>query len=152
MTGIVKSCKRGHQLISENLYKNGTKKNGEFKYSCRLCTKMMSDVWREKNKEKLRENSRAYAAANRDKMRAYSKKSRQKLRSKCRERAAIYFKKNKEKIKLRSRKYIENISDSYVKSVLSRREAFLKPRDFNNKALIELARTNIKIKRILANG
>mgnify|MGYP003153305210 FL=1 len=100
-------------------YRDKNRKDGR-RYNCKVCSEISTKKWRDNNPDK------------------YSKYN-------CNPR------RNKEiraKSKLRSKTNRENLTDSYIRDLITMQNTSLKPKDIPN-SLVKLWRINLKLKRAL---
>jgi len=154
---IVKVCKRhGHLNINDiQLIKHKKCKKG-FYYTCKICNNYSKKMYATRNRKKLSENNKEYRKKNRDKYNSWARKYFKKNRSIISERANKkynnddFFKKRAlENTKKSMKKLRENISDSYVKSLITR-DSLLTSKDIPL-FLVEIKRMQIILKRELKN-
>ena len=165
-------CKESKQLV--NFYRNNNAKDG-FHTRCKSCHRNTVLKWNEKNpggqaenvakwrknnpeknkaignryynknSEKIKVNSRKWIKEHPEKEIEYSNKVRKKNPTKHRERVAQYNKNNPEKGILRTLKKVNEISDSYISSIICKGSKLKRsdiPLDF-----IELKRELIMLHR-----
>ena len=101
-------------------YKDRTQKIG-IRSCCKKCDDISTEIWREKNKDKYLARQRKRWVDN-DEKRAANK--------------------------IVSQKHRTEMSDMYIKSLLTKKSKNLKPEDITNE-MIELCRANLQIKRLL---
>jgi len=145
--GLTSKCKPCTKAKSENYYKKNRKKINE-----------TSRKWKKENPEKVKEIARKWYKENPEKCKEYSRKWYKENPEKCKEKGVKYrennpekfreymrksYKKNTEKCKERSKINIENLTDSYVSSLMKT------PVNHLNPQIIETRRLIILIKREL---
>ena len=143
--GLTSKCKPCTKAKSENYYKKNRKKINE-----------TSRKWKKENPEKVKEIARKWYKENPEKCKEYSRKWYKENPEKCKEKGVKYrennpekfreymrksYKKNTEKCKERSKINIENLTDSYVSSLMKT------PVNHLNPQIIETRRLIILIKR-----
>lgn len=120
--------------------------------------------WRERNKDKCKEYRRKWNSLNKDKVNAQQRSWRERNKEAARLRDKKYRKKYCEKLRIAHRKYlasnpgynaayhrkqIENLADWYVRARMSR-GTNVPPKLWPDE-LVELQKTNIKLKRLWQN-
>ena len=124
---ITKTCKIHGELSQENIYKRKGKKENTIRYECYLCMKERWATYYKNNKEKALKSNLEYTRRNREKIKVIRNKTREKNREKQNE---FYRQKyNKE---------CKDVSDNYIKMILSR---------FGNLAYKDIPKELIDIKR-----
>ena len=101
-------------------YKDRTQKTG-IRSCCKKCDDITTEIWRKKNKSK------------------YLARQRKRWINNDEKRAAN---------KIVSQKHRIEMSDMYIKSLMTKKSKTLKPEDITNE-MIELCRANLQIKRLL---
>jgi len=99
-------CKRGHERSPENVYVSG---------SCKICTKMNINEWRNNNQEQYKTSSKKWKSSNSEKVKEYSKKSYSKEETK--QRLKKYKKENPDKVKKLALRYRKENNESVKKSI-----------------------------------
>jgi hypothetical protein len=106
-------CKKHGPLTQDNLIKKGKNKSGSQAYRCKFCMRDLHKKYYIKNKEKIDEKNRLYRKKNKEQMREMRREhyhATKKLNSS-----------NKRKLdKKVNKKQVENLSDRYVKHLLSK--------------------------------
>ena len=118
---MIKHCNKcNNDKDISMFYKDRTQKNG-IRSCCKKCDDITTEIWRKKNKGKYLARQRKRWADN-DEKRATNK--------------------------IISQKHRTEMSDMYIKSLMTKKSKTLNPEDIPNE-LIEAHRENLKLKRIL---
>jgi len=110
---VCSKCK--NELLLENFARNKKGKDG-LNTSCKTCEKERGRIYRENNKEKIREVSKRYLKNNPEKRKETCRKYSLNNQEKEKERGRIFRENNKEKEKERGRKYREENKEARKKT------------------------------------
>lgn len=128
MSEVILNCKYHGACSIEQVIKCRKDKDGNQKYRCKACMKIMHKNHYQKNKEKVREHVANYRKENilkvRETRNRSKKKHREKNREKNKKRAAEYRIAHKEQVKARDKRYrhnsIREITDAYIRRLYFR--------------------------------
>jgi hypothetical protein len=105
---LTKLCPKCNQeLPFDSFYKNKSQKYGLTTY-CKSCNLAINSSWREQNREKCSEYTKAYRAENLEKCRAADKKYREENKQYCEQYNKEYYQKTKDKQNRTSREWYRN--------------------------------------------
>ena len=126
--------------------------NSKPQAACKACINLYQVVYRERNRELIREKARIYSRAKQEERREYLSAYRNTHREKINAHQRVYSSSEERKIKDReyATKRNEELLDTDVRHALSRNTA-LKREDIPPE-MIEAKRLQIKIRRALLNG
>ena len=120
--------------------------------ACKACINLYQVVYRERNRELIREKARTYSRAKQEERREYLTAYRNTHREKLNANQRVYS--SREERKIKDREYAvkrnEILTDGYVRHALSRGTT-LKKEDIPPE-LVEAKRLQIKIRRAVING
>lgn len=136
MNEIVKICKKHGELKENKILKHS--KTGHL--WCRICHNESQIKYKTKM---LNKNAELYKEKQKKYQKKYRDKNKEKLRSKCRERCRNWYEKNKEKVREKNKKYIQKLTDNYVKNEIQR----IVGKCSIPKEIIDIKRLHIKLKR-----
>ena len=153
MSIIIKNCYKHGPLTIKQVTTSGRSKSGTA-FRCKECLKISHARHYIKHKEKIDEKVRAYKAKDPEKYKQIKSRSNKKYaykyKEKERERNKIYRMANVEHIRKlnheRTILYVENLPDTYIRDILSRRSP-LSSRDIPID-MVEIKRASMLIKRI----
>ena len=149
LSGRENTCKKCTGIYNQNYYlinKNKIIERSKKYYAdnTEIC-KERNKVYYKKNTGKCLLINRAWQRNNKEKVKEYRKKADIKRGGKAHKSAKVWVKNNLERINYLKSKSRENLSDSYVKSIITKGSSV--KRQLIPKELIELKRINILITR-----
>ena len=118
---MIKHCNKCNNDIDISMFYNDRSQKTVIRSCCKKCDDITTEIWRKKNKGKYLARQRKRWVDN-DEKRAANK--------------------------IVSQKHRTEMSDMYIKSLMTKKSKTLKPEDITNE-MIELCRANLQIKRLL---
>ena len=143
--------------------KSASSKDG-LRSQCKICVNKTQRLYRENNKEKIKERDRLYQKNNPEKINEISRRYRKRNPEKTKERNRLYYENNKEKIKENDRLYQKNnpekikkyqrdaeeknrrkLGDRYIKRMIRKKHKI--PYELISEDMIEIERETIHLNR-----
>lgn len=153
MIHIIKNCPKHGALTITQVTTSGRSKSGAI-FRCKECLKISHKKFYEKNKEKVKKKQQEYKEKDPVKYKEGKNRSNKKYAHKYKEKEkqrnkkwrcsnVEHLRKLKEK---RTISYIENLPDTYIRDILTRRSP-LSAKDIPD-SIVEIKRVSMLIKRI----